>query len=763
MANGSFYHYVKGTSESNYFGLYCEYTYNQNVAGNYTDVTIDVWLRYYSVHVYSRTGTITVNGTSKSFTSSTIENYPAYGGGKTKLGSQTIRVDHNSDGSKTSVDINVVWNASLTYSSVYYSTLSASTVVDLPTIPRASTINNFLGTSLIGSYSVNYTSYSSSFTNKLRISVPNVQTLQVFDNYKSGEEIVLQEQAVDYLLSYTKSTDTCPLGAVIETWSNGVKIGESIELIHDCYVPNTIKPKLGTVSIDPENITTTDNQSRNILVQNKNKITISVSGSSAGRGSSIKSYVFEVLKGSTVVASTTTTNTSVKLGPFSQSGNLKFRVTITDARSRSSSNSGSELECMCYDYSAPYFGTFNIYRANSNGAQDMNGAYIKCEYGLSFSSVNNTNSCVLTAHYNDMVYTSTANSTSMLINLNGDKNTTYKVYLSVADNYGGTDRTSFVTIFGQTRVLNITSDGTGIAIGKMADSKELFECRWPAKFDGNVTVGTSTQNDTPTSGITIHDVRNAEVTPDSFGDKNTNFYFDQIDNTWQSIMHMKGWTGEYAAWELAGNAHNTSNDNTLKYRQGVGDTWGGWQTVITDKNIGNYVDQGSYLPLDGGVLSGKLTLKNDAYYTTSKEAGLDCRNSDIVGVNAIYFQDESNSAGEAINFYHSDGYWDTLYAANGVLKFHPNRSTNSALNGHAIYNKSNFRRGICTLSSSSDTTISFTSALGGTPTVMLTPLTDQTGAISGKLRSVSATGFTAVIGGNPVSTAKFAYLAIYDA
>jgi hypothetical protein len=287
------------------------------------------------------------------------------------------------------------------------------------------------------------------------------------------------------------------------------------------------------------------------------------------------------LIGSSVVASVTTTSASAALGPFSQTGNLKFRVTVTDNRNRSSDNSGSEPACVCYDYSAPYLSGFNAYRANSDGSQNINGTYLKCIYTYKHSSVNSTNSVSVLVHYNGNV------STSTLINL-GETDNTYQVYLTISDNYGGYDKTSAITVFGQSRILNITADGTGVAIGKMAEKNEFFECRWPAQFNGNVTFGTSTQSNTPTSGIHVHDVRNAEIMPDSFGDQSVNFYFDQIlpnDSTWYSVMHMKGWSGDYAAWELAGNAHNTLNDHTLRYRQGRGNEWYDWQTVLTNKNI----------------------------------------------------------------------------------------------------------------------------------------------------------------------------------
>jgi hypothetical protein len=754
MANGSFYNYVYGSNNANYFGLYCEYTYAQSISGNYTDVTVDAYVRYYSINLNARDGTITVGGTSKSFTSPVIKDYPSGGGGKKKIGSTTIRVSHNNDGTKKDVKISVSWDAQITYHDTWYSTITASTTVNLPTIPRSSKIDSFTGTDLAGTFSVKYTSYYTGFTNKLRISIPNVKALETF-TYTSGNSFSLSQATLDYLYSYTSTTDKVKLGAVIETWNGNTKIGESSELTHDCYVPGSIKPKFGEVSLDLAKITTTDGVSRDVLVKGKNKIAVSISGSEAGKGSNIKSYTYEVLSGSTVIAKTSTTSTSVTLGPFSHTGLLKFRVTVTDARNRSSNNSGSEPTYTCYDYSEPYFSNFDVYRANQDHSQNMNGTYIKCSYTPTYSSVGSTNNITVTAYYNGKSQSGTDG--SILIDLNGDVTTTYKVYLSIVDNYGGTNKTSTVTIFGQARILNITSDGTGIAIGKMAESSELLECRWPAKFNDNLTVGISTQSSAPTSGIAVHDVRDAEITPDSFGDKNVNFYFDTISSAekWYGILHMKGWEGDYAAWELAGNAGYSSDDNTLKYRQGLGDTWGDWQTVLTDKNG---------LPISGGTLTGKLTLGNDLYYASNNTAGLDCRNSDIINTNGIYFRDASDSAGESINFYRSDGYWDTIYAAGGALKFHPNRATKTMLNGYTVYNSNNFRTGTCTLyTNGSGTTVNFSSAMSGTPTIMLTPLTTVAGALPAKVLSRSTTGFTAIIGGDAITAGTavtFMYLAL---
>lgn len=762
------------------FSFYFTWSATQNVSGNYSDVTVNTyWKTTSTAHTFdtvgSRNASITINGTTTSITK--VFNCNPWPSNPFLIQTATTRVYHNSDGTK-SISISVRANGHAASWGPSSSTASsadctASETITLDTIPRSSTITSASNITLGNACSIKWTPANLSFKYKIKFSIGNW-------NYTTDYISPLTTSAYTYtgytILGATTSNNTTiykqlpndtsgTMTATLTTYnSSNEQIGTSESKTFTVTIPSNVKPRLGTITVDPVNITTLDGTSRNILVKDKNSVNVSISGSSAGEGSTIKSYTFEVLKDSTVIAKKTTTSASMALGPFPKTGELKFRVTVTDNRERSTNNEGSEQTLECYDYGVPSFRSFDIYRAeNSSGTANMNGTYIRCNYVTEYYSVGATNNITVTAYYNGK--SQTGSSDNININLNGDSSTTYKVYLEIKDNYGGTSSTSVVTVFGESRILNITSDGTGVAIGKMATSSNLFECRWPAKFDGNLTVGDSSQNSVPTGGITVHDVRNADITPDSFGDKNVNFYFDD-QNGWKSIMHMKGWTGDYAAWELAGNAHNSASlpYSNLYYRQGIGEAWGDWQTVLTDKNIGSYAaasnSLNNYLPLSGGTLTGKLILGGNLYYN-SGSAGVDCQNSDIINVNGIYFKDASDSAGESINFYRSDGYWDTLYAAGGALKFYPNRSTSGSLSGYTIYNSSNFRRGTCTLSSSGETTVTFSSALGGTPTVMLTPLTSTTGVIPGKVKSASSTGFTAVIGGSAVSSALFAYLAVY--
>ena len=76
------------------FGLYCEWSGAQSVTGNYTDVTLKVYLSYYTLDVGARSdSTISINGVSETYTVPAIEDYSS-GWKKKLLKTKTVRVSH---------------------------------------------------------------------------------------------------------------------------------------------------------------------------------------------------------------------------------------------------------------------------------------------------------------------------------------------------------------------------------------------------------------------------------------------------------------------------------------------------------------------------------------------------------------------------------------------------------------------------------------------------------------------------------------------
>ena len=130
--SGSFHKYP--TSK---FGLYCDWTGSQSVTGNYTDVTLNVYLQFYTLQVGSRAdSTISINGESETYTAPAINDTSSTSWHMVHLKSKTVRVYHNSNGTKTGVALSASWRFSGTYSGVSIGTITVSATVDLNTIDR---------------------------------------------------------------------------------------------------------------------------------------------------------------------------------------------------------------------------------------------------------------------------------------------------------------------------------------------------------------------------------------------------------------------------------------------------------------------------------------------------------------------------------------------------------------------------------------------------------------------------------------------------
>lgn len=136
--SGSFYKYPVDN-----FGLYCTWSATQSVTGNYSDVTLNVYLKYYTLSVGSRSdSTVSINGVSETYTAQAISDTSAdYD--LTLLKTYTVRVYHNSNGTKTGVPLSAYWRFSGTYSGTSITSITASTTIDLDAIDRTAPTVSF--------------------------------------------------------------------------------------------------------------------------------------------------------------------------------------------------------------------------------------------------------------------------------------------------------------------------------------------------------------------------------------------------------------------------------------------------------------------------------------------------------------------------------------------------------------------------------------------------------------------------------------------
>ena len=161
------------------FGLYCTWSATLSVTGNYSDVTLNVYLKYYTLEVGSRSdSTISINGTSETYTAPAINDYSS--GSHTKLlKTKTVRVNHNADGTKSGVALSAYWRFSGTYSGQSISSITASTTITLDTIDRtAPTVS--LSTSNITANGVTLSATSSATADIWQYSTNNGSTWTQF-------------------------------------------------------------------------------------------------------------------------------------------------------------------------------------------------------------------------------------------------------------------------------------------------------------------------------------------------------------------------------------------------------------------------------------------------------------------------------------------------------------------------------------------------------------------------------------------------------
>lgn len=795
-----------------------------NNDGNYSDVTVTSYWAPLSGYDHwdfdtagSRNASITIDGVKSSISKRFDTGNNWSNGNPYKIQSYTRRIYHNSDGTK-SITISARANGRASDGTTSYGPSNSSNssgdctvdevIIPLDTIPRASVLDSVSCSTKYfdGLLTYKYTPQSGDFYNRCVISLNMNGALTTIKTIDLGQKSASQQTGSLTLLSddlsiiynnMPKNTEGI-LRFTLKTYSDDsyqTQIGDAVNKeTGKLEIPIAVVPKLGTVSLSA-NITTSDGTSRNVLVKEKNKITVSVSGCSAGLGSSIKSYTFTAIHNSKTIETKTITSSSasasVSFGPFLQTGTISFKVSVADNRERSTSDTKAQT---CFEYGLPSFKSFTAYRCNSIGDPDEKGTNIKYSLQTTFDSVNSTNNSTVKIYYKantDSSWTAAANaltnstvkSASAIVNntsgspITFNADVTYLIYAVVTDNYSGSNSSSIITIFGSSRIMNIRKSGNGIAFGKMSESDNLFECRWPAKFDDAVTIpddggcpvlnGYGVETLGPGEAIPSGSDLNTYTTPGVFSSASASVSGTLINTPITScgfrlvVEYIGG--SSYIRQTIIS---RTTKCKTYKRYKNT-NSWYDWQVVLTDGNVADYTD-GKFLPLSGGTLTGQLTLDGGPLildetvrYTDNGKCGLDCMDSDIIKAHGIYFADAVTAAGEGINFYNSDGVWDTLFTSGGALKYHAGRGTSDALSGHKVITAGHIRRGTCTLSSSSDTTISFTTALGGTPTVMLTPLTSTGGVIPGKVKSASSTGFTAIIGGSAVSSAQFAYLAVY--
>ena len=371
---GSEFARINGSYNTAYI---CTYqVIEQNVSGNYTV------FRLYGYFYYGG-GTQVRSETSGGFyldgTYIYSSNY-TFSPGYHLLGTKDITVGHNNDGSYPGRYVGIS-------ASSYHMSGSTGGNIYAGNINRLATINSFTGNDIEGSFNVTYTSYVSSYTYKLRISIPNVIALETF-NYSSGTTFTLSNNSITYLYNYMRNANSVRIGAVIETWNGGTKLGESVELINVCVISNA-NPIFTNFTFEDTNAITvalTGNNQNIIQGYSNVKATIPVEFiAEAQKGASLVKYSFtcsDDQRDITYSATESTNNTieNVKSGVFN--------VYAIDSRNNSTlvtKNAGTTIA-----YNPLTKGDISVTRQNGSSEQTtlaLNGKADLVDFGDVINSI----------------------------------------------------------------------------------------------------------------------------------------------------------------------------------------------------------------------------------------------------------------------------------------------------------------------------------------------------------------------------------------
>lgn len=456
--SGSFHNYPYVSSGHN-FGLLCEWSGAQNVSGNYTDVTINVYLCYRSLNVGQRTNnTVSINGTKETYTTAAI-NHDAGGQGKKLIKTKTTRVYHNSDGTK-SCGLEATWNFNGTYNGKSISTIKASATVTLNTIPRTSSFtagNGTLGTP----QTITINKANSSFTHVLAYEIGSEK--KIFAN-KTAESSVSWTPPLSFA-NYNTTGASVSVLLICDTYNGNSYIGTATKYI-TCAIPANVKPTINPISVILDNSANMVVSQWGIYVAGYSKARI-VASASGSYGSTIKSFTISGGYNATVNGESLNYTGEA----FTSSGSKIFDVEAKDSRGRLSIKASSN-PITVYAYSKPTLSYFSVDRSTTSATKMIAKA------NWSIASVNGKNTSTATLYYKKSsasiwtTYGTIAANTSVTLNANFEEASSYNFRIIVTDSLSNKAQSEVTTgTVGVT--LDFRAGGRGLGIGKMAESDNL--------------------------------------------------------------------------------------------------------------------------------------------------------------------------------------------------------------------------------------------------------------------------------------------------
>lgn len=477
MASGSF----TGTTGNKYIKARIVWSSTSDTLKNQSSVTATLYYAKSSKSTAATTGTIECkltinNGTPKSFSKRIALNPNDTW---IEIGSHTVTVDHESDGSK-SVNINATGGIP----GLTFSTTNCSANVILDKIPRATTPTFEAETQTIGSnVKILLNAADPSFYHTLVYSWGPL-TGEIGTYLKTSKTWEIPISFCEGVPNGTQGT----LFVTAETFmSDGTSLGKRTNST-PCNVPESVVPTIEKITLSD----TGGHVPSDWDVYVRGKSTLHVNVEAYGK------YYSRIVGHNIRALGVDVASNDVDVGIVSDTGTVTVEVTVTDSRGRPASDTA---EITVEDYAEPVIEVFSVERANNLGIAVDNGTYAKIPLKVRGSSIGGKNTIEAKIYHmrSDLDEWTLAKTipieyeidqTVMIANMLPSRS--YAIKVEVSDVFGSTVTEG--TLNAEGAVMGWMPGGIGISFGKAAEEDYTADFDWKihgrkgAQFDEDVTV-----------------------------------------------------------------------------------------------------------------------------------------------------------------------------------------------------------------------------------------------------------------------------------